>query len=99
MCGSATFAIVVSTPCMNVASMIEAVIAVRLVRGPTPSSPGEAVVRRSERGPRMAPSISFPGQGVAAGDGGRGKAISRLAAILPAYSIATAGLLAVRRGR
>ena len=33
MCGSATLAIVVSTPCMNVASMIDAVTAVRLTRG------------------------------------------------------------------
>src|SRR5580658_3557039 len=34
MCGSATLAIVVSTPCIKVASMIDAVIAVRLIRGP-----------------------------------------------------------------
>src|SRR4051794_22923744 len=39
MCGSATLAIVVSTPCMNVASMIEIVTATRLVAGARPGSP------------------------------------------------------------
>src|SRR5580704_10853862 len=34
ICGSATLAIVVSTPCIKVASMIDAVIAPRLIRGP-----------------------------------------------------------------
>src|SRR3954447_755490 len=38
ICGSATLAIVLSTPCMIVASMIEAVIAARL-RGAPLSSP------------------------------------------------------------
>ena len=42
MCGSATLAIVVSTPCMNVASMIETVIATRLT-----GSSGRAPVRLS----------------------------------------------------
>src|SRR5580704_707889 len=42
MCGSATLAIVVSTPCMIVAQVIEAVIATRLIRGPGASSPNDA---------------------------------------------------------
>src|ERR1700730_9301121 len=38
MCGRATLAMVVSTPCMIVAQVIEAVIAARLIRGaPIPS--------------------------------------------------------------
>src|SRR5271156_5472124 len=46
MCGSATLAIVVSTPCMIVAQVIDAVIAARLSRGPDPdaSSPNDAGV-------------------------------------------------------
>ena len=42
MCGSATLAIVVSTPCMIVAQVIDAVIATRLTRGPGASSPNGA---------------------------------------------------------
>src|SRR5579872_161770 len=44
MCGSATLAIVVSTPCMIVAQVIDAVIATRLTRGPGASSPNDAAV-------------------------------------------------------
>src|SRR5215469_11283596 len=44
MCGSATLAIVVSTPCMIVAQVIDAVIAVRLIRGPGDSSPTDTAV-------------------------------------------------------
>src|SRR3974390_2003710 len=42
ICGSATLAIVVSTPCMIVAQVIDAVIAVRLIRGPGDSPPTDA---------------------------------------------------------
>ena len=38
MCGSATLAIVVSTPCMKVANMIETVIAPRFATGARVSS-------------------------------------------------------------
>src|SRR5580704_4939395 len=43
ICGSATLAIVVSTPCMIVAQVIEAVMATRLIRGPGAASPIAAV--------------------------------------------------------
>jgi hypothetical protein len=44
ICGSATLAIVVSTPCMIVAQVIEAVIASRFNRGPGDSSSNDAAV-------------------------------------------------------
>src|SRR3984885_15125116 len=44
MCGSATLAIVVSTPCMIVAKVIDAVMAMRLNRGPGASPPNDAAV-------------------------------------------------------
>ena len=46
MCGSATLAIVVSTPCMIVAQVIEAVIAARLSRRPAAGSPPAAAPAR-----------------------------------------------------
>src|SRR5690349_7161155 len=45
MCGSATLAIVVSTPCMNVASMIEILTARRFVAGARLVSPLTLPVR------------------------------------------------------
>ena len=57
MCGSATLAIVVSTPCMIVASMIEAVIAVRL------TGRRNRLVRRKSLmggGPRNDPRLRIP---------------------------------------
>jgi hypothetical protein len=42
MCGSATLAIVVSTPCMIVAQVIDAVIASRFGRGPGASPSSDA---------------------------------------------------------
>src|ERR1700730_414350 len=51
ICGRATLAIVVSTPCMIVAQVIEAVIAARLIRGSPSPSPGEAAAPRND--PRL----------------------------------------------
>src|SRR6202030_1870178 len=63
MCGSATLAIVLSTPCIIVASMIDAVIAARLGTGarvsPTAAVSADAVIALS--GPR-------PGRVLADGD-------------------------------
>src|SRR5580704_12175710 len=53
ICGSATLAMVVSTPCMIVAQVIEAVIAARLIRGapiPSPDSlPWAVAAPRNDR--------------------------------------------------
>src|SRR5208282_4572365 len=54
MCGSATLAIVVSTPCIKVASIIDAVIMTRLIRGPAASSPARAAASLADPGLRMA---------------------------------------------
>src|SRR5580692_6840702 len=48
ICGSATLAIVVSTPCINVASMIDAVMAPRLIRGPSAASARVAALDDAE---------------------------------------------------
>src|SRR5580698_4125819 len=53
MCGRATLAIVVSTPCMIVAQVIEAVIAARLTRGAPASPPAGAALSRNDPRPRM----------------------------------------------
>src|SRR5580698_4642885 len=61
MCGSATLAMVVSTPCMIVAQVIDAVIAERLIRGPGASSPYDAAVSPAGAELRIAATLGESG--------------------------------------
>src|SRR5579862_7245508 len=60
MCGNATLAIVVSTPCIKVASMIEAVIATRLTGRPGASPPPRNEARPRMLNPPAPPALSPP---------------------------------------